>query len=265
MADRASAAARLLLEARAAWCQLDDGLPEDCRPRDLADAYEVQDRHVAGLCAAHDAAPIGYKVGCTNATAQKLLGLSEPFSGVLLDRFARQSPASIPGDLCFMRCIEAEFAFRLGGDLPASAAPFDTRVVAEAIAAVLPAIEIVDTRYRSWTTVGALALIADQGSTGLWVAGAEREDWRSFDLPRHTVRLLLNGQPVREGVGGNVLGNPLVSLVWLANDLARRGHGLQAGEVITTGTCIEVYFAAPGDRVCADFGTLGQVEVGFAA
>jgi 2-keto-4-pentenoate hydratase len=261
MTDRAAAAARLLLEARAEQVQL-EGLPEDCRPSDLTAAYAIQDQHVAGLRAAHDATPIGYKVGCTNATAQKQLGLSEPFSGVLLDRFTRQSPASIPDGLCFMRVIEAEFAFRLGRDLQA---PFDARTVADAIAAVLPAIEIVDSRYKSWTTVGALALIADQGSTGLWVGGAERTDWQSFDLPRHQVRLLLNEQPIRDGVGGNVLGDPLASVLWLANDLARRGLGLKAGEVVSTGTCIEVYFAAPGDRVQADFGTLGKVDVNFFA
>lgn len=264
MTDPASAAARLLLEARAEQRQL-EALPEDCRPRDLAAAYAIQDQHVAGLRTDYDAAPIGYKVGCTNATAQKLLGLSEPFSGVLLDRFTRQSPASIPDGLCFMRVIEAEFAFRLGRDLPPSRAPFDARAIADAIAAVLPAIEIVDSRYQSWTTVGALALIADQGAAGLWVGGAERTDWRSFDLPRHKVQLLLNGEPIRDGVGGNVLGDPLASVLWLANDLARRGQGLRAGEVVTTGTCIDVYFAAPGDRLCADFGPLGKVDVNFSA
>ena len=264
MADRASAAAELLLDARRARRRL-DGLPESCRPGDLDAAYAIQDRHVAGLCGAYAAKPIGYKVGCTNASAQKLLGLDQPFSGVLLDRFMYRSPASIAGELCFMRCIEAEFAFRLGRDLPPVQKLYDRGAVAGAIAAILPAIEIVDTRYQAWTKVGALSLIADQGSTGLWVAGAERADWRHFDLPRHAVRLLLNGEPIRDGVGGNVLGDPLASVVWLANDLSRRGRGLRAGDLVSTGTCIDVHFAAPGERLRADFGPLGSVEINFSA
>jgi len=264
MADRASAAAELLLDARRTQRQL-DGLPESCRPGDLDAAYAIQERHVAGLCEAYAAKPIGYKVGCTNASAQKLLGLDRPFSGVLLDRFMYRSPAAIPAGRCFMRCIEAEFAFRLGRDLPPAAKPYDHGAVAAAVAAVLPAIEIVDTRYQAWTKVGALSLIADQGSTGLWVAGAEQTGWQRFDLPRHAVRLLLNGEPIRDGVGGNVLGDPLASVAWLANDLSRRGGGLSAGDLVSTGTCIDVHFAAPGERLCADFGPLGSVEINFSA
>jgi 2-keto-4-pentenoate hydratase len=163
----------------------------------------------------------------------------------------------------FMRVVEAEFAFRMGRDLPAEHAPFAREDVRAAITAVLPAIEIVDSRFAEWTKVGAFSLIADQGATGYWVAGSEVTAWRDLDLPGHHVRLFVNGAASREGIGGNVLGDPLASVIWLANDLARRGGGLRAGEVVSTGTCIDVYFAAPGEQVLADFGDLGRVQVKF--
>jgi 2-keto-4-pentenoate hydratase len=262
MNDAAETAAGLLLAARRERRQC-PALPEDCRPRDLDAAYAVQARHVAGLVTEYRARPIGYKVGCTNKTAQAQLGIEAPFSGVMLDRFMRKSPAELPGDALFMRVIEAEFAFRLGRDLRAAHAPFAREDVRAAIAAVVPAIEIVDSRFAEWTKVGAFSLIADQGATGYWIAGAEITAWRDLDLPGHHVRLFVDGKASREGIGGNVLGDPLASVIWLANDLARRGGGLHAGDVVSTGTCIDVYFAAPGEQILADFGALGRVEVKF--
>ena len=62
-----------------------------------------------------------------------------------------------------------------------------------------------------------------------------------------------------------MLGDPVVSLTWLANDLAVRGEGLRAGDHVTTGSCHVVVTAEPGDTVSADFGALGVAEVSFTA
>ncbi|MEE1555819.1 MAG: hydratase, partial [Alphaproteobacteria bacterium] len=80
-------AADLLLRARHER-QAMAALPDTCRPRDEAEAYQVQDRFVDRLLADHGAKDgsgiIGYKAGCTNVTAQRQLGLSSPFAGPLL-------------------------------------------------------------------------------------------------------------------------------------------------------------------------------------
>jgi 2-keto-4-pentenoate hydratase len=39
---------------------------------------------------------------------------------------------------------------------------------------------------------------------------------------------------------------------------------LRAGEVITTGTCMQPLDIVPGDHAIADFGTFGRVEVRFS-
>ena len=61
-----------------------------------------------------------------------------------------------------------------------------------------------------------------------------------------------------------MLGDPRIALTWLANDRAKRGIGLRAGDIITTGTCIKPLEIAPGDKVTADFGASGRVSVNFA-
>jgi 2-keto-4-pentenoate hydratase len=75
--------------------------------------------------------------------------------------------------------------------------------------------------------------------------------------------MIVNGETVAEGSGANVLGDPVEALVWLANDQRERGAGLLAGQVVITGSCTGVNMAVAGDRVRADFGELGAVELEF--
>ncbi len=115
---------------------------------------------------------IGYKIACTNAIAQRFLNMPEPFYGRLLAASTFDSPARLAAADFFMRVIESEFAFQFASDLPLSArALLDRDQIAEALAGVLPGIEIVDSRFTSWTTVGAPSLIADNACHGAWGQG----------------------------------------------------------------------------------------------
>jgi 2-keto-4-pentenoate hydratase len=256
-------AAALLLEARASGAQI-PGLPESLKPTDPESAYAIQAATLAAILeSAGGGAIVGRKIGATNETAQTQLGLTEPFHGVLMSTFVHASPAEISTEEMFMRVLEPEIAFRLGADLPAAGAPYDAASVRPAIAAVMGAIEVVDSRYSSWTTVGGLQLIADNASAGHWLHGAESADLDVIDYASQPVALSLNGEVRQEGTTGNALGSSLAALAWLANDLARLGQSLVAGELVTTGTCTVVVAAEKGDAASADFGPLGRVEVAF--
>jgi 2-keto-4-pentenoate hydratase len=59
------------------------------------------------------------------------------------------------------------------------------------------------------------------------------------------------------------MGHPLTSLTWLVNWLSERGRGLEAGELVSTGTCTGHCFCAPGDDVSVDFGAAGVLHAHF--
>jgi 2-oxo-3-hexenedioate decarboxylase/2-keto-4-pentenoate hydratase len=251
--ERAAAA---LLGARSERVRL-DALPEGA-PATIEEAYRIQDAVIERL-----GTPAGWKIGCTSEFAQSMLGVGEPFAGRVLAPLVFASPARIPAALLFMRGIEVEFAFRMGRDLPAAGAPYDEAAVAEAVAAVHPAIEIVDSRYHDWLAVGGPHLIADNGCHGALVLGAEA-DWRGLDLAAVATELWMNGERFAGGAGRDVLGHPLRALAWLANHRAARGEALRAGDIVSTGsTCDALGWAEAGDRAEARFGGLGEVEVTF--
>jgi 2-keto-4-pentenoate hydratase len=255
-----TSASELLAQARIKHKRLPE-LPAAIRPKAPAEAYEVQDHLVDQLLAHYGGGVIGYKVACTNVTAQRQLHVDAPFCGRLLSAFFFESPARVEAAKFFMRVVEAEFAFEMARDLPPSATPRSRQEIAAAVKGVIPAIEIVDSRFDDWTTIGAPSLIADNACNAAWVKGQLVTDWQTIDLAAQAVRVTVNGKLLREGTGSNVLGHPLNALEWLVNNLSARGLGLKAGQYITTGVTTEVYMAERGDRITADFGPVGAVDL----
>ncbi len=162
--------AGLLAQARINHKRLPE-LPASIRPKTPGEAYAVQDSLIEQLLAHYGGGVIGYKVACTNVTAQRQLNVDAPFSGRLLSAFFFESPARVDASKFFMRVVEAEFGFEMAHDLPPTPQPRSRQEIAAAVKGVLPAIEIVDSRFDEWTTIGAPSLIADNACNAAWVKG----------------------------------------------------------------------------------------------
>jgi 2-keto-4-pentenoate hydratase len=253
-------AARLLLAARERHSALVE-FPESCRPRSLEQGYEVQE----ALARLDGRALAGWKIGGTSERIQKALGLDRPFPGRIFAPTLYKSPARVARHEFIALALEPEFAFRLGRDLPPRAAPYAREEVTAAVASLHPACELVDTRLSEGFKSPAPCLVADNGCHAALVEAAAVADWHALDLTRQKVTFTLNGKVLAEGTGADVLGHPLEALTWLANDLSRRGFGLKAGQIVTTGTCCGFHPLAAGDEAVADYGTLGRVAVTVVA
>ncbi|MEM7225241.1 MAG: fumarylacetoacetate hydrolase family protein [Pseudomonadota bacterium] len=231
------------------------GLPEDCRPGNLEEAYAIRDSLVAKT-----GWPIsGWFCACTNRDIQELLGLAEPYYACLLKPFIRPSPCQLLSIEFPPMVLECEVAFTLGADLPPRDQPYSREEVEAAVATAHPAIEVVAGHLREWPSQDVFSVIADNGTDGALVYGAGIAGWREIDLVALSVRLLVNGEQVRHGSGANVLGDPMTALVWLAN--AGVEGGLKAGQIHNTGTTTPIYWVGPGDHAVADFGPLGEAEL----
>jgi 2-keto-4-pentenoate hydratase len=233
-------------------------LPKGYCPRTTAEGMQLQDALAKHL----DFAVGGWKIGCSSKYAQKLLKTRGPFAGRVFAARIYDSGAVLPGSAYHLRGLEGEFAFVLARDLKPRKRAYSRAEVAAAVGALRPAIEVVDSRFADWLQVDTACLIADMGCNGALVLGPPVPRWRSLDLRQAPARMTVNGKTVGEGTGAAALGDPLLSLTWLANYLRRR-TGLKAGQVITTGTCTGFHRAGPADDVTADFGSLGQVSIRF--
>ena len=244
-----------------------NGLPPALIPATRADAYAVQ-----ALFEQRSVRPLfGWKIAATSVAGQKHIGVDGPLAGRILAEKVIPEGALCDLTHCRMKFAEAEFAFRMGCDLPPRAAPRTQVEVMAAVASLHVGIEIPDSRFSQYEKRGALQLICDDACAHQFYLGPEcKADWRALDLSKLTTagRVLdAQGKTKLEwpGSGANVLGDPRIALTWLANELSAHGVTLGAGLVVTTGTCVPPMTVAPGETFVADLGAVGQARLKFGA
>jgi hypothetical protein len=232
-------------------------LPPSLRPTGREEGYAVQ----AHLEATSQQALFGWKIAATSSAGQQHIGVDGPMAGRLLAEMVYPDASAVPLGTNRMRVAEAEFAFRMGRDLAPRETPYEVTDVLAAVADLHLAIEIPDSRYADFATVGAPQLIADNACAHQFVLGPKAPDlWRELDLASHRVVCKVSDRLSRDGIGSNVLGDPRVALTWLTNELSKLGITLAAGQVVTTGTCVVPLEIQAGDTVAVDFGVLGHVS-----
>lgn len=256
--DQIAAASRTLHDHWRAGTKL-AGLEARLRPRDRSEAYAIQ----AAIENYSNGSLFGWKIAATSEAGQKHINVDGPMAGRILPEtvIPDGGTASMAGNE--MRVAEPEFAFRMHADLPPRSSPYTVREVLDAVATLHPAIEIPDSRFADFVGAGAAQIIADNACAHLFALGAPTTtNWRALDLVEERPVITLRGKTF-VGHGKNVLGDPLLALTWLANELRQLGVTLRAGEVVTTGTCHPPLPIQSGDLFEADFGSIGRVSVQF--
>jgi 2-oxo-3-hexenedioate decarboxylase/2-keto-4-pentenoate hydratase len=236
-------------------------LPDELRPRDMDEAYDVQEAFVRLLRSEGGSHIAGWKVALTSNVMQQLCGVDQPAAGCLLSHRIHASGTEIRAADWLRIGVESEVAVRLGQDLPTAEGPHDRESAAAAVAACMAAIEIIDDRNADYSEIDLPTLVADNAWNGGVVLGPEMTGWRALDLAALRGRMVINGETAGEGHGRDVLGHPLESLAWLANHVNRRGAMLRAGDVIMTGSVVATKWLKPGDEMRTIFDALGESVV----
>jgi 2-keto-4-pentenoate hydratase len=237
-------------------------LPAAYAPRDIGEAYAMQDEFVA--LKSHDCGPVvGYKIALTTPQMRRFVGLQDSIAGCLHERQVVRAPASVRAVDYGRLLVEFEIALLLGGNLLAESAAHTPHQIASAVAAVMPAFELADDLGADYATLSSrgLELAADNAWNEGAVLGWPVEDWRAIDLASVRGIARVNGKVVGEGRGADAMGSPLAALAWIANHLRRRGRFLRKGDFVITGSLVASQFPHAGDVVQFDAGPLGAIEL----
>ncbi|TWC71209.1 2-keto-4-pentenoate hydratase [Herbaspirillum sp. SJZ099] len=245
----AHAATQLLLDARTSgllldWRRLAVG--------DAATAYAVQDAQLLRL------GPVGgWKVGSKGEGMEPACS-PLPASGMLA------AGVELSGPQWRIRGLEAELALRVGRDFdPGDALPSREELLG-VFDAVLPAIEVVETRLGPAPCGNPWAAMADLQSHGALVLGTPLPmPAAAPDLRAISASLSLDGKEVARMTGGNPAADVWAMLAWLARHCARRRMPLKKGQIVTTGSCTGVQHARPGMKVEAVLDGIGAVAFSF--
>ncbi|MBV9835448.1 MAG: fumarylacetoacetate hydrolase family protein [Alphaproteobacteria bacterium] len=241
------AAAVALLRARFTHTQF---TPTGPAPATDDEAYAIQDAVANGY------RPVdGWKTGARSPEAT-------PNCAPLLKGHVIDGPASFPAASMAMLGIEAEVAFRFARDI--TSAPSDEAVL-DAIGSAHVVMEVVDTRLADYKSLAPLWALSDNQMNKALVIGPSFANWRTHDYAKQPVKLIVDGKPLVDKIGGLSGGSPLRLVQWLAKHVVARRGGIHAGQVVTTGSWVGLQFVQPGAKVEAIFPGLGATSVTFPA
>ena len=257
LSPKQEALAGLLVEARRNVVQV-PSLPGDLVPETVRGAYQVNEVVAERL----GWTPLGWKIAGTTAAMRTKLGLDTPIYGRSFQRFACNSPARFKLSELLDPLVECEFFVTLARDLPPRDEPWTQADIVDAVAEVHAGIEVAECRYPNAALPPLPAILADGSASGRYVFGDRIENWRDGLAPIR-VRVDVDGKPRREGLGADVMGDPLRPLWWLAEERRRWGDGLRAGETISTGSMTGMMPVRRGQHICAWFGDVSKVEITF--
>lgn len=257
-------------------------LPPLCDVRDVYAIHTAMTKVSSTL-----GAVVGWKVGACGKDLWEKWGLTEPFRAPLFEaRVLDGSAGDVVVDMerSSFIVLEAEFGFVMGQSLPPrTEGAYSVEEVWAAVQWVVPAIEVVALRWSGEAKAKAQPLqkLADCGLNDCAVLGVAI-DARACpsSLDQVKVKFAVDGELASEGSGLKVLGHPVRSLAWLANDLNKAKIssafssawgdgssvvGLRAGDFIMSGAAAVLHRdkARPGAKVEAIFEGLLQSPVGL--
>ena len=253
--DAVRSAAKLLADA---WINITpiEGLPPALRPSSFEEAYAIQDEMAALI----GQKTVGWKIGPASPGLMRAQGFEEPGVGRLFEPNIYHSPAELVHRRILDAKLECEFALRLSADVP----PRDAAYTAEElvlIAVLCPVFDVAGYRFVTPEANSPLDRVADMGGAGALVVGDEIPQWHDLDLQTLQVDLRIDDGPPVTNFEGDYRSNPLEVLVWLANFLSRRGIGLRAGDLVSTGSATHGPPLHEGATAVANFADLGELRL----
>lgn len=230
-----------------------DGLTVD-------DAYEIQRFGIESLIRAGDPL-VGWKMGLTSRAKQQSVGVDEPIYGRLLRSMELFSGEMSLDGLIHPR-IEPEIAFvfknRLAGE---RITPRDVWLATEC---VMPAVEVIDSRYKNFSFT-LVDVVADNASSAKFLTTDQAYSPYQFRLDEVGVVMKRNGEVVQTGAGAAVLGHPVRSIIELVHMLYRTGQAVEPGMVVLTGGITEAVHVYEGDSITVEFDQMGELCLGVRA
>jgi 2-keto-4-pentenoate hydratase len=223
----------------------------------MADGYAVQKELTALLLADGDRIS-GYKVGLTSKPMQQFVGVDTPDYGPVLASTFYADGDAVPMSRFIQPRIEAEIAFVLGSRLAGPGVNvLDAR---RAIAGMVAAVEIVDSRFADWR-IKLADTVADLASNGAVATSSRLVPLEGLDPRLIGMVMTRRGELVDTAAGAAALGDPVGVVAWLANTLGDVGVALEPGHLIMTGALHAAVPMQAGDVFRAEFDRLGPVTV----
>lgn len=221
------------------------------------EAYQIQDR-MTEMKRADGYEVFAPKLGLTSPAKMQQMNVTDPIHGKVFDYMLVENEGTFEvKDYIHVR-VEPEIAVVLKEELKGPGVTLED--VKNAVDYVVSSIELLDSRYIDYGFTHP-DVIADNTSARGAVFSEEKVRLETIDLIEEEAKLFINGELKVAGTGTAVLGNPLETLVFLANELAKEGEVVPANVPIMTGGMTSAVPVNQGDVIEVAYTTLGPIKV----
>ncbi len=227
---------------------------------DIEDAYAIG-QYVTDAKVAAGREVKGHKVGLTSKAMRSTTGATEPDYGTIFDNWFLDEGTQVSMSTLNRPLVEIELVFVLQDELGGPSV--NAIDVIRATDFIVPAVEVVDSRFSKRGKPGVVDSIADAASCGFIMVGGNPRQLTQLDIRHVAGALYKNGEIEESGTAAAVMGNPLNSVAWLARKLHEFGVHMEPGHTVLSGSFIRAHPMEVGDTFVADFGPLGQISFGI--
>lgn len=223
-------------------------------PLKVAAAYAVQHALVARRLDRGDRV-VGLKLGFTSRAKAHQMGVDDVILGTLTADMQIPDGGTLEFGSCIHPRVEPEVAYLLGADVDAH----DDDGVST-IAAIAPALEIIDSRYRDFQfDLGDV--VADNTSAAAFAIGPWMTPAEAGRIDNRAVLLEIDDRLVQTGSTSAILGDPARALAAARRLAATHGFALRAGMILLAGAATAAVPLPQTGIVETSIAGLGRVRV----
>lgn len=223
----------------------------------IDEAYQIQ-RQLKQLKMMNGYRIYAPKLGLTSPAKMKQMNVDHPIYGyVFYYMLVNNNESFSLGDYIQPR-VEPEISVILKNELQGPGITLQD--IEDNLDYVVSSLEILDSRYRNYEFT-LPDVIADNTSAKGAVYSEEQIKLDPKDLVTEKAQLIINGEVKAEGDGSAVLGNPLETIVFLANELGKYGETVPANIPIMTGGMTVAVKIKPDDLIEVNYSTLGKIKI----
>ncbi|WP_311221114.1 MULTISPECIES: fumarylacetoacetate hydrolase [unclassified Acidovorax] len=203
---------------------------------------------------------IGYKAGLTNPAVQKRFNTDKPVWGKLYEGMVLASGATVDAAFGARPLYEADMLVRVkSAAINHARTPLE---VLQHIDQVIPFIELPDLMVQAPSQLNGAGVAAINVGARLGVAGkpiavptTRGEQYALLDALERMSVTLTDGQGYKlgGGTGSDILGQPLMAVVWLTGALQKEDITLQPGDLVSLGSFSALLPPRAGLAVTAKF------------
>tara|TARA_Y100001970_G_C14213175_1_gene848089 strand:+ start:869 stop:1681 length:813 start_codon:yes stop_codon:yes gene_type:complete len=221
------------------------------------DAYMVQNYFLSKIEKKFKSDITGWKLGLTSDKFQKKFNTHSPCIGRICNNFIFNSPKKLKLSHLKRVGVENEVAITLSKDIPYNNKNYTPKNILKFIKSFHSAIEIIDDKGINSEEIDIGILISMNIFNRYVILGEQKKIKELNDIKNNTTKLSLNNKIIAEGNTNNAMGDPINSLVWLANNVNLTGNFLKKNDVIITGTTLEPKWIKSNGKIKSEIKNIG--------